>query len=165
MRILPWLRGDRYGKKTNLGRIIYGSPRGRSKPGLLYGSIPAPTSSRCCLMPGTGGVDCARHTILTAVRPLPRWIGVQDLEAIDQLLNHTSKTLSADFNTGVAWDVQALVQQTQHFDGGNWLIRWILHDGVTYERLVLDQTYRGRVAEVFEIQTDDGHPVPNPEST
>ncbi|EXK28035.1 hypothetical protein FOMG_15496 [Fusarium oxysporum f. sp. melonis 26406] len=91
--------------------------------------------------------------------------GVQDLQAIDQLLNHTSKTLPADFNTGVAWDFQALVQQAQHFDGGNWLIGWTVHEGGMYERLVLDQNYRGRVAEVFEIQTDDGHPAPNPEST
>ncbi|TXC06453.1 hypothetical protein FocTR4_00010716, partial [Fusarium oxysporum f. sp. cubense] len=87
--------------------------------------------------------------------------GVQDLQAIDQLLNHTSKTLPADFNTGVAWDFQALVQQAQHFDGGNWLIGWTVHEGGMYERLVLDQTYRDRVAEVFEIQTDNGHLVAN----
>ncbi|KAG7412143.1 hypothetical protein Forpe1208_v008511 [Fusarium oxysporum f. sp. rapae] len=108
----------------------------------------------------------ARGTL--SLRPSDRYhdrILVQDLEAIDQLVNHTSKTLSADFNTGVAWDVQALVQQTQHFDRGNWLIRWIVHDGGTYERLVLDQTYRDRVAEVFEIQTDDGHLVANSEAT
>ncbi|KAH7230460.1 uncharacterized protein BKA55DRAFT_582884 [Fusarium redolens] len=103
---------------------------------------------------------CRTQEVLTArgtlsLRPSDRFhdrIGAQDLEAIDQLVNHTSKTLSADFNTGVAWDVQALVQQTQHFDRGNWLIRWFVHDGVRYERLVLDQTYKDRVAEVFEIE-------------
>ncbi|KAF5986034.1 hypothetical protein FBULB1_2598 [Fusarium bulbicola] len=90
---------------------------------------------------------------------------VQDLEAIDRLVNHTSTILTTDFNTGVAWDVQALIQQIQHLNGAHWAITWIMHDGAGYEGMVLNQTYRDRVAEVFEIQTDDGHLVANSDTT
>ncbi|CVK98591.1 uncharacterized protein FMAN_08569 [Fusarium mangiferae] len=115
---------------------------------------------------------CRAQEVLTArgtlsLPPSQRYhdrVRVQDLEAIDRLVNHTSTILTADFNTGVAWDVQALVQQTQHFDGIRWLLEWIIHAGVSYERLVLDQTYRDRVAEVFEIQTD-GYLVSNSDTT
>ncbi|KAF5586803.1 uncharacterized protein FSUBG_12014 [Fusarium subglutinans] len=92
-------------------------------------------------------------------------ICVQDLEAIDRLVNHTSTILTTDFNTGVAWDVQALIQQIQHLNGPQWTITWIMDDGAGYERMVLNQTYRDRVAEVFEIQTDDGHLVASSDTT
>ncbi|KAF5710837.1 hypothetical protein FMUND_9333 [Fusarium mundagurra] len=88
----------------------------------------------------------------------------EDLEAIDELVNRTSGVLSADFNTGVALDAQALAKETEHLHGSNWISRWRLRlrDGSLSlaERMPPEQNY-DRLDDVFEFQTDDGHPVTN----
>ncbi|KAG5795020.1 hypothetical protein H9Q69_005914 [Fusarium xylarioides] len=92
----------------------------------------------------------------------------EDLEAIDELVNRTSGVLSADFNTGVALDAQALARQTDHIHGSNWIARWRLRlrDGSLElaEEMPPEQNY-DRLDDLFEFQTDDGQPVTNLQST
>ncbi|KAG5801692.1 hypothetical protein H9Q74_009194 [Fusarium xylarioides] len=92
----------------------------------------------------------------------------EDLEAIDELVNRTSGVLSADFNTGVALDAQALARQTEHIHGSNWIARWRLRlrNGSLElaEEMPPEQNY-DRLDDLFEFQTDDGQPVTNLQST
>ncbi|EWG55083.1 hypothetical protein FVEG_13133 [Fusarium verticillioides 7600] len=91
----------------------------------------------------------------------------EDLEAIDELVNQTSGVLSADFNTGVALDAQALARQTKHIHGSNWISRWRLRlrDGSLSlaEEMPPEQNY-DRLDDIFEFQTDKGNAVINLQS-
>nr|RBQ94423.1 hypothetical protein FVER53263_20520 [Fusarium verticillioides] len=91
----------------------------------------------------------------------------EDLEAIDELVNRTSGVLSADFNTGVALDAQALARQTEHIHGSNWISRWRLRlrDGSLSlaEEMPPEQNY-DRLDDIFEFQTDKGNAVINLQS-
>ncbi|KAF5248426.1 hypothetical protein FANTH_5924 [Fusarium anthophilum] len=102
-------------------------------------------------------------------RDLPMMIlHSEDMEAIDELVNRTSGVLSADFNTGVALDVQALTKQTDHVHGFNWIARWRLrvrdNSLELAEAMPPEQSY-DRLDDIFEFQTDDGHVVTNLQST
>ncbi|KAF9767785.1 hypothetical protein IL306_015005 [Fusarium sp. DS 682] len=89
----------------------------------------------------------------------------EDVEAIDQLVNRTSGVLSADFNTGFAWDVEALVHQTERLDSFNLVMRWLDPDSPLELELPPDLTHKDRLADICEIQIEDGHLVTNSEAT
>ncbi|PNP78869.1 hypothetical protein FNYG_07734 [Fusarium nygamai] len=88
----------------------------------------------------------------------------EDVEAIDKLLNQTSEVLSADFNTGISLDAQALAKQTEHLDGYDWFLKWQLLDGSLAQEIPPELNY-DRLADIIELRTDDGQLVANPQST
>ncbi|KAF5024612.1 hypothetical protein F66182_3375 [Fusarium sp. NRRL 66182] len=75
------------------------------------------------------------------------------VEALDHLANHTSAILSCDFNTGVAWDVEALVNETRGLSGEEWVRRW---QSVPFsEKLPPDLKYKDMLTDNYDIQTEE----------
>ncbi|SPJ73887.1 uncharacterized protein FTOL_03617 [Fusarium torulosum] len=85
----------------------------------------------------------------------------EDVEALDHLMNKTSPILRCDFNTGVAWDSENVVKETEGLDSHHWIQRWRGRFGEEEfgGRIMLpsDFTYESRVADLFEIQTEDDY--------
>ncbi|KAF4964396.1 hypothetical protein FSARC_7661 [Fusarium sarcochroum] len=81
----------------------------------------------------------------------------KEVAALDQLVNQTSVVLSCDFNTGVACDVGALVNETEGLSGRDWVNRWLDDDEPPYESLPPGLQYKDRLADNFEIQTEDDY--------
>ncbi|KAG5758492.1 hypothetical protein H9Q72_013368 [Fusarium xylarioides] len=102
--------------------------------------------------------DLSRHSIPKCM------MRDEDVTAIDELVNRTSGVLSADFNTGVALDAQALAQQTEHLHGFEWFAEWQLFDGSRRQEIPPGLVY-DKLADVIEFRTDDGQPVTNPQAT
>lgn len=87
----------------------------------------------------------------------------EDAKAIDKLVNRTSGVLSADFNTGVSLDAQALAKETEDLDSYKWAAKW-LQWGSLKRELPPALNY-DKLADLFEFRTDDGQLVANPQST
>ncbi|KAF5593718.1 hypothetical protein FPANT_5084 [Fusarium pseudoanthophilum] len=105
------------------------------------------------------------HRELTPCVLYDGWMLCDDeVEAIDKLVNQTSGVLSADFNTGVALDAQALAKETEHLDGYHWVAKWHLW-GRSLKRELPPPLSYDKLADIFEFRTDDGQLVANPQST
>ncbi|KAJ4249110.1 hypothetical protein NW762_012444 [Fusarium torreyae] len=81
----------------------------------------------------------------------------EEVAALDQLLNQTSAALSCDFNTGVACDVEALVNETEGLSAYDWVDRWSDDNFPPWENLPHDLQYKDRLARNFEIQTEEDY--------
>ncbi|KAF5661209.1 hypothetical protein FCIRC_11913 [Fusarium circinatum] len=88
----------------------------------------------------------------------------EDFKAIDKLVNRTSGVLSADFNTGVSLDAQALANETKHLDGRDWVAKWRPWGRSLKQQIPPAMNY-DKLGDVFEFRTEDGQLVPNPQST
>ncbi|KAM0554838.1 hypothetical protein ACHAPJ_006571 [Fusarium lateritium] len=80
----------------------------------------------------------------------------EEVAALDQLVNQTSVVLSCDFDTGVACDVEALVNETKDLSAYDWVDRWS-HDSPYRESLPPGLQYKDRLARNFEIQTEEDY--------
>ncbi|KAG5656058.1 hypothetical protein KAF25_001628 [Fusarium avenaceum] len=85
----------------------------------------------------------------------------EEVEALGHLMYRTSPILRCDFNTGVAWDFEEVVKDTEGLDSRGWLRVWRerFAEGDLPGRILLhsDLTYESQVADYYEIQTEDDY--------
>ncbi|CAJ0544487.1 Ff.00g036410.m01.CDS01 [Fusarium sp. VM40] len=85
----------------------------------------------------------------------------EEVEALGHLMYRTSPILRCDFNTGVAWDFEEVVKDTEGLDSRGWLRVWRerFAEGDLPGRILLpsDLTYESQVANYYDIQTEDDY--------
>lgn len=78
-----------------------------------------------------------------------------EVEAFEILMNKTSPILRTDFNTGVAWDVDTIVNDTQSLSMNEWFWHWFETLPLSrMEQPTHELDYKVRLADNYEIQTD-----------
>ncbi|KAF5660097.1 hypothetical protein FHETE_9068 [Fusarium heterosporum] len=88
----------------------------------------------------------------------------EHVEVIDHLVNNASTVLRCDFNTGIPWNYETLVNETMRLSDLEWFETWRERSGQTGRstvRLAPDITYESWVADHFEVQTEheNMHPI------
>ncbi|KAF5651321.1 hypothetical protein F25303_4150 [Fusarium sp. NRRL 25303] len=86
----------------------------------------------------------------------------EDAKAINKLVNQTSGVLSADFNTCVSLDAQALAKETEDVDSCKWVAKW--RQWGSLKRELPPALNYDRLADLFEFRTDDDQLAANPQS-
>jgi hypothetical protein len=85
-------------------------------------------------------------------------ISEEDMQVIDHLVNQTSSVLRCDFDMGIVWDVESLVEEAKGFDTDHWVHMWrsgFDQNHPLFQRLPPGITYTTWAVENFEIQTED----------